>query len=82
MLFPGMCCRGAVVGTDVAEDRVATIIMVKRISELGTTDSIPPQRASVASYCLRYSYLADSFHPDDGGDMFLRNIGSHKRHTA
>jgi hypothetical protein len=24
----------------------------------------------------------ESFHPDDGGDTFLRNIGSHKSHTT
>jgi hypothetical protein len=22
------------------------------------------------------------FHPDDGGAMFLRNVGSYKNHTA
>jgi hypothetical protein len=22
------------------------------------------------------------FHPDDGGETFLRNVGSHKSHTA
>jgi hypothetical protein len=32
---------------------------------------------SVATYCLRCSQLADSFHPDDGRDIFLRNIGSY-----
>jgi hypothetical protein len=26
--------------------------------------------------------LADSFHPDDGGDMLLQNIGSYKSHMA
>jgi hypothetical protein len=25
---------------------------------------------------------ADSFHPDDGGDAFLRNVGSYKSQTA
>jgi hypothetical protein len=29
-----------------------------------------------------YIYLADSFHPDDGGDTFLRNVNSYKRHTV
>jgi hypothetical protein len=24
----------------------------------------------------------DSYHPEDGGDMFLRNVGSYKNHTA
>jgi hypothetical protein len=28
------------------------------------------------------SLLTDSCHPDDGGDTFLRNVGSYKSHTA
>jgi hypothetical protein len=27
-------------------------------------------------------YLADYFNPDDGGDTFLRNFGSYKKHTV
>jgi hypothetical protein len=27
---------------------------------------------------LTFSYLADSSHSDDEGDMFLRNVGSYK----
>jgi hypothetical protein len=26
--------------------------------------------------------FADYFHPEDGGDIFLRNISSYKRHMA
>jgi hypothetical protein len=26
--------------------------------------------------------LADSYHPDDGGTKFFRNVGSYKSHTA
>jgi hypothetical protein len=26
--------------------------------------------------------LSDSFHLDNGGDTFLRNVGSYKSHTA
>jgi hypothetical protein len=40
------------------------------------------QRASVASYCYRLSYLTDYFHPDDRGATFLQNIGSYKSHTV
>jgi hypothetical protein len=32
------------------------------------------QTASVASYCQRFSYIADYCHPDDGGDKFFRNV--------
>jgi hypothetical protein len=28
------------------------------------------------------SQRADSFHPDDGGDKFLRNVSSYKNHTV
>jgi hypothetical protein len=34
------------------------------------------------SYSLRSSYLADYFHPEGGGDAFLRNVGSNKIHKA
>jgi hypothetical protein len=44
---------------------------VKRISELGKT-------LAFTSYCLRCSYIDDSFHPDDG-DRLFRNVGSLKR---
>jgi hypothetical protein len=27
-------------------------------------------------------YFADSGHSDDGGDMFLRNVGFYKSHKA
>jgi hypothetical protein len=30
----------------------------------------------------RISEVADSCHPDDGGDTFLRNVGSYKSYTA
>jgi hypothetical protein len=56
--------------TDVSEERIASIIMVARIGELGTLVR-RTQRASVS----------DSFHTDDGGDIVLRNVCSYKRHT-
>jgi hypothetical protein len=36
MSFPGMLWRVALVGTDVSEERSASIISVTRIGELGT----------------------------------------------
>jgi hypothetical protein len=33
----GTCCREALVRTDVSEERIASIIIVTRIGELGTT---------------------------------------------
>jgi hypothetical protein len=61
------------VRTDVSEERITSIIRVTRIGE---------QRASVASYCQSCSWLADFYHPDDGGDTIPRNIGSYKSHMA
>jgi hypothetical protein len=37
---------------------------------------------TAAATCSRGSSLADFFHSEDGGDLFLRNIGSHKNYTA
>jgi hypothetical protein len=54
----------AFVRTDVSEERIASVIRVTRISELGTFSS---------NYELKFAH---SFHPDDGGDTFLRNVGS------
>jgi hypothetical protein len=65
------------VTTDVSEERVASIIRVKRISELGTL--------AVTSSCelLVTLYLSHLFfHTDDRGNSFLRNVGSHRSHTA
>jgi hypothetical protein len=78
----------ALVRTDVSEERSASFIRVKRLSELGTTAAvtsnrrISSQRASVASYSCRCSYFTDSCHPDEGGAKFLKNVGSHKSHAA
>jgi hypothetical protein len=53
MVSSGLLRRVALVSTDVSED-IASIIMVTRIGDLGTTLALPT------------NYLADSFHPDDG----------------
>jgi hypothetical protein len=79
---------------NVSEEIVAYIIRAKRIKELGKlavsshrctlqriTNSAFLRCASVASYSQR-SWLAYSFHPDDGSDKFLRNVGSHKSHAV
>jgi hypothetical protein len=73
----------ALVSTGVSEERIASIIRVERISGLGvalavTSDRNALQHDSVASYCQRCSKPADSFHPDDRGNKFLRIVGSYK----
>jgi hypothetical protein len=81
-----MLHRVTLVRTDVSGERIASIIRVTRIGELGTPlavrrNSIFSQRASVASN--RYgSSRADSGHIDVGGTTFLKNIASYKGYTA
>jgi hypothetical protein len=65
MSSSGMLRRLALVRTDVSEEVSASFIRVIRISELGTTLAVTSNRRT-----LRRS------HPDDGGDPFLRNVGS------
>jgi hypothetical protein len=74
----GMGCHVALLGTDVSEERIASFIMVKisKLRKLAVTSNWSKQRASVTSYFWRCSKLGNSFHPDDGGDTFLRNVGT------
>jgi hypothetical protein len=65
--------RVALVRTDDSEERIACIIRVIRIGKLGTMLGVTSNRSML---------LADSCHPDDGGDTFLRNVSSYKSHTA
>jgi hypothetical protein len=53
----------ALVRTDVSEERIAFIIRVKRNIELGTL--------AVTRNTVNIPSLLISFHPDDGGNMFL-----------
>jgi hypothetical protein len=45
-----MLRRVALVRTDVSEERIASIIRVRRIGELGTTLVVTNNRRTVASY--------------------------------
>jgi hypothetical protein len=69
MLSFGMLNLMALVRTDALEERIDSIISVTRIGELGTILAVT-------------SKLADSCHPDDGGETFLRNVGCYKSHMA
>jgi hypothetical protein len=48
------------VRTDVSEENFASVIRIERNSELLVTANLLTS--------------SDSFHPDDGGDMFIRNV--------
>jgi hypothetical protein len=53
----------AVVRTDISEELSASFIRVRRIGKLGTTLAVTSNRR------------AESCHPYEGGDKFLRNVG-------
>jgi hypothetical protein len=64
----------AFVRTEVSEDRIASIIRVKRISELGV------KLAATSNWSTQQR--SDSCHPDNGGNTFVRNVGSYKTRTV
>jgi hypothetical protein len=78
MASSGMLRRVALVITDVSEEFSASFIKVTRIGELGTTLALTSNRRTLR----RNTKYTDSCHPDEGGDRFLRNVGSYKSHTA
>jgi hypothetical protein len=72
-----MLSRAAFVRTDVSEEHRVSIIGVTGIGELGTTLAVTSDRRMLRSF-----QLTDSYHPDDGGATFLRNVGSYLIHTV
>jgi hypothetical protein len=67
----------ALVRTDVSVERIASLIRVTRIGELGTMLAVSSNQRM-----LRRNTIDNSCHPDDGGDTFLRNASSYKSYTA
>jgi hypothetical protein len=63
----------ALVRTDVSEERIASIIRVKRIGAPGTMLTVTSKRSTLR--------CTDSYRPDDRVDTILRNIGSYKSQT-
>jgi hypothetical protein len=60
-----MLRRMALVRTNISEEISASFIRVTRIGELGTTLALTTTHTR-----------NDSCYPDEGGAMFLRNVGS------
>jgi hypothetical protein len=58
------------VRTDVSEEHIASIIRVTN------------RRARNVSSNSQPNHAADSCHPDDGRDSFVRNVGSDMSHAA
>jgi hypothetical protein len=76
----GMLRRVTFVRIDVSEERTASITRLKGISELGKMLAVT---VAVCFSChLLLARLARGFLSDDGGDRFLRNVGSYKTHAA
>jgi hypothetical protein len=59
------------VRTDVSEERIASTFRVKKSAS-----------EDAAATCLRWFFVRGFFYPEDGGDTFLRNVGSRKIYTA
>jgi hypothetical protein len=74
MVSSGMLRRVALVITDVSEEHSASIIKVTRIGQLGTMLAVSSNRRTLPRNIKKYS--------DEGGAMFLQNVGSYKNHTA
>jgi hypothetical protein len=86
MVSFGMTRSVALVTTDVSEERIASIIRVTRIGELGASMQL------LAKVCVRSKLWLlvtanvvpnqQIFHLENGGYIFLRNVGSYKNNTA
>jgi hypothetical protein len=86
MASSGMLRRVALVRADVSEERSASFIRVTRIGELETTLDITRNRRKLGRntsvHRLHCSYFTDSCYSDEGGTMFLQNVGSYKSHMT
>jgi hypothetical protein len=68
-------------GYNILEECVASIFRVKKISQprsqqvAGRACGIACYLLSKRQYLLHGDFLVGSFDPEDGGGMFLRNVG-------
>jgi hypothetical protein len=63
--------RVNLVWTDISEERIASILRVEK--------SMSEERAlQSAATCSRRFLARGLFYPEDGGDTFVWNVGSHK----
>jgi hypothetical protein len=73
----GMWRRVDLVLTDVSEERITSISRIeKSASEEPAWEG--GCRQQDATTCSRWFFIRAFFYPENGGDMFLRNVGSHK----
>jgi hypothetical protein len=69
-----MLRRVALIRNNVSGEPSVAIIRVTRIGQLGTTSAVTSNRRT-----LRAKLLVTA---DDGGNTFLRNVGSYKNHMV
>jgi hypothetical protein len=81
MASSGMFRRVALVRIDVSEELSSSLIRVTRVGELGTKLALI---SNMRRLLVKDSVVPSSLtcHPDEGGDKFLRNVGSYKSHAA
>jgi hypothetical protein len=75
MPVSGMWHRVVLVWTDVSENRIASIFRVEKLL-------VRNQHEQSAATCSCWFLTRGFIYPEDGGDTFLQNIGSHKNYMA
>jgi hypothetical protein len=82
VVFWDVTPHGSCKNRHVSEERIASIIRVRGIGELGATFAVN----SVLQLLVTVPNVVPGslilFTPLEGGDTFLRKVGSYKGHTA
>jgi hypothetical protein len=63
------------VSTDFSEEHIASMFRVEELSSARNQQESKPLASCVPLACLLVSCCTYLFDPEDGGDMFLRNVG-------
>jgi hypothetical protein len=74
--------RVDLVWTDISEERSASILWVEKSVSEEPAWAHGYQIDILLATCSRWFLASGFFYPEDGGDTFLRNVGSHKFYTA
>jgi hypothetical protein len=75
-----MILRVTLLRTYISVEGIASIVRMTRIGELRTTLAVTSNRSSLRRNTMHSR--PDSCQLDDGGDIFLRNVGSYKIYTV
>jgi hypothetical protein len=85
MASSGMLRRVALLRTGVSEERSASLIRVTKIGELGTTLALTSKRRTLRRNTwlqLALFLVRRSYHHDEGGAKYFRNVGSYNSYAA